>query len=354
MALSAEDAAVALRAADVLRTSEAPLGLGAGHGRDAVFAVSHDSPAPHVEFELKHAGEDVERLKFNYMGLASKAAFLGLVGDAETWRGAGTSRWTPGEVSRYERETTGAAKEALRAEKRRTAALAASIAADSERILLADDGLATDAAALEASLASYAADAAAAQRLWQAVPADVATRRTGADVRADLDEQSVALERVTAALERRRSAVADLERLDAMLLAETDRISSEVEAVRAEAASLSGGASGDAADAERARTLRQLCEWYTGACAVLSSISGVSAVETPRADHLVVSLLGGAAHVHAYYGDAGPGRAPRLREVRVGSTGGTPRRSHADAIAAAVAMDDLPYAVRSVISSMRA
>ena len=306
-------------------------------GRDGL-PHHNTTPAPQVEFEIRHTREHLGKLKFNWLELQTKRTFLARLSDADEWRACQSTRWTPGELKQLERACE-PAKEALKEEKARTEALQRQLLGLCEQGLALEREIGDKQHALADLLGGYRRGRARADELAASVPS--APLRSAEEVQATLDEQSIALEKKTGTLERQRAAIADLERLLALHEGENQRL----QAQREELTLRRQEQQARPVDAEE-RRLGDLCRWFRAMQEVLGRLTGCQ-VEMVNPEYLLVTIRVSAAvliPVHVTV-DAFTGR---LREIKIGATSATPKRAWREIVEAALEYNDLPFLIRAI------
>lgn len=308
------------------------------------FIAHNKTPAPQVEFEIRHTREHLEKLKFNLLELQTKSGFLRRLMDAEEWSACQTSRWTPGELKQLERagEPT---KMRLKGEKGRTQELQRMLAEGCEQLRQLEGETQERHTYLAELIARTAEGEERMRELAGTIPPK--PTRSVEELQGLVDEQSIALEKKTSALERQRSALADLERLLAMHETENDKL----EMMRTDLVTKEAALTQKRNDSVM-KPLADLCRWYAMMKETLGRLTGCK-VEMVHADYLVVSVQeGGGA------GEMAPVQlhvnvdpvSGRLLGVRVGATSGTPKRAAwKEIVETALECNDLAFLVRAVL-----
>lgn len=306
---------------------------------NALPMVNH-TPAPQVEFELRHTREHLEKLKFNWLELSTKRDFLHRLSAAEgeEWRGCGTSRWTPGELKQLERSLE-PDKAKLKTEKSRTNDLLQELGDNCEQISGRREQVREKRTLVRDLVQEFREQSETLRSLREQLPSTPI--KSVDELQGTLDEQSIALEKQSAALERQRLAVADLERLLGIHQVEVAKLETQ-------AAELSGHLNEiratHEAEGPEAR-IAELCRWYSTLADTLIRLASCK-VEMIRPDYLLLTLthetLMVPVHVHV---DSISGR---LLSAKVGATSATPKRTWRDIIDAAVEFNDIPFLVRAI------
>ena len=305
------------------------------------FLVHNQTPAPQVEFELRHTREHVEKLKFNLLELQTKSGFLRHLMDAEEWSACQTSRWTPGELKQLERAGE-PAKMRLKTEKGQTQELQRILSEGCEQLRQLEDEAQDRHDRLSDLVKRYAACEQEVRELTAKLPTQ--PLRSIEELQGLVDEQSIALEKKSSAVERQRSALIDLERLLALHEAENDKLESIKSDLLKQEADLVQKRSASAT-----KPLADLCRWYSTMNETLTRLAGCN-VEMVQSDYLVISIHCGASEtapvqLHVKVDPV----SGRLREVRIGATSGTPKRAAwKELVETAVECNDIPFLVRAV------
>jgi DNA repair exonuclease SbcCD ATPase subunit len=296
------------------------------------FPTHNSTPAPQVEFEIRHTREHLEKLKFIYLELYTKRGFLSHLTDSEEWRACQTTRWTPGELKQLERELE-PSKTTLKAEKTKSAELQRILAEKCEAALCLQKDVQDKHEETSELMRRYREAEDTLRDLRETMPS--APTRSMEELQSILDEQSITLEKKTIALERQRSAVQDLERLLAIHEAENAKlmvIQTDLDARRT------------ALTKEQSRedeSLSKLCRWYASAAETLSQLTGCR-VEMVQPDYLLANVSNVPVHIHV---DSVTGK---LRDVKVGSTSSTPKRQWKELVDAAIEFNDIPFLIRAI------
>jgi hypothetical protein len=296
------------------------------------FLIHSSTPAPQVEFEIRHTREHLEKLKFNWLELHTKRGFLNRLGNAEEWRACQLTRWTPGELKQLEHQME-PSKSVLKGEKTRTSELLRVLEEKCETVLGLQNSVQEKHEETDDLLRRYREAEDTLQNLKLLVPD--APMRSMEEVRAVLDEQSITLEKKSIALERHRGAVEDLERLLSVHESENAKLiglQTELETKRT--ALTTEQAKGD-------NSLGVLCRWYSSAVETLVRLSGCR-VEMVQPDYLLVTVETVPVHIHV---DLMTGK---LRNVKVGATSSTPKRQWKELAETAIEFNDIPFLLRSI------
>lgn len=351
-----------------------------------VFQTEFEANAPRIDFELRHTREHLAKLKFTWLELQTKRRFLALLsananpedGDhaAADWTECGVGRWAPGDIKRLETETVDTRKDALRVVKAETNALVESINEACERIATASDSLMADRENVENLIEEKNKLLAEINRLESEIPEGRVGRRCAEEVQAHLDERGIAIERTLNEIDKQNAAIVDLNRLAEMSKTDAERSKSILDRLKAEDSRLSIQMSSDSHGT--AGCVVELCRWYSGVREALSRVTGVDTIDLVRPDYLVVSLspVGSNAAgevvrstharliLHIYFSKSfasdlkstnqfdSKSEEIRIREVRVGTAGGTPKRHWKEVFKAAIAFNDLPFLVRTIAASL--
>jgi chromosome segregation ATPase len=288
---------------------------------------------------MRHTREHLEKLKFNWLELHTKRAFLLHLSDGDEWRACQTSRWTPGELKQLERELE-PAKAALKTEKERTAQLQRTLSEDCETLLTLQEAVRAKHSHATSLTSQYRKEFASLQELRSMLPNQMA--RSVEELQAQLDEQSISLEKKVTSLDRQRAAVADLERLLTVHEVDNAKLQSNRSELDAKRISLSQRGAGEAA-------LSSLCQWYTNLTESLSNLTGCK-VEMVQPSYLLATVISASSIVPVHiYVDAVSGK---LQSVKVGSTSATPKRQWKELVEAAIEYNDIPFLLRSIHSAI--
>lgn len=294
-----------------------------------------------MDFELRHTREHLEKLKFNWLELYTKRAFLTQLSDADGWRACQTSRWTPGELKQLERSVE-PVKTALKSTKETTSELERRLQAACETIIGHQDTVLAKVQHATELTKELAAERLALGTLQAALPAAGQLVRPIEELQALLDEQSIQLEKRVAALERQRAAISDLERLLSVHEGENERTLAMVRELEERQRTIAAKEA-----TPQQRTLIALSSWYKRAQEVLERMTGVR-VELIQNDYLVATVEE-AVPVHIWVDPANG----RLRTVKIGSTSSTPKRQWRELIEVACESNDIPFLLRSVQAALR-
>lgn len=299
------------------------------------FPHHNRTPAPQVEFELRHTKEHLEKLKFNWLELHTKAHFLDSLVDGGQWQ----RTWTPAEIKQVERSIE-PAKTTLKLSKGTTVDLESSLQQECEQLVSMEESIRDRHHHMQSLIDAIRQNQHEIDQLLNEMPTngDVCVRGVE-ELQVLLDEQSIAMEKRASGLERQRNAVADLERLLALHEGEGTRLEQQVSELEQRKALI------DSKNGVEERCLQDLCKWYGSMMEVLSALSGVTSVEMVRGDYLV-AMVGGKVPVHLTVDPM----SGRLMQAKVGATSATPKRQWKDIVDAAIEYNDIPFLLRSLSS----
>lgn len=305
------------------------------------FSHHNNTPAPQVDFELRHTREHLEKLKFNWLELHTKRTFLAHLSDADGWRACQTSRWTPGELKQLERSVE-PVKAALKSTKEATVEWERRLQVACETIAGSQDTVLAKAQHVTELTRELAAERLALSTLQAALPAADQLVRPIEELQTLLDEQSIQLEKRMTALERQRAAIGDLERLLSVHEGENERTLAMVRELEERQRSMAAKEA-----TPQQRTLTTLSSWYKRVQEALERMAGVR-VELVQGNYLVATVEE-AVPVHIWVDPA----SGHLRAVKIGSTSATPKRQWRELIEVACECNDIPFLLRSIQAALR-